>query len=402
MLPLKIACFVVCVSVVFVYFYTPVPDGMNEDDRWILRKIFALSQAGKVVARLGALVGYDSAINITRSFRNSRFAFVHPDNYALDSTNYDFEGVNVTVHRRPRAKDAKELDAAFVYIHGGGWAYEYREIYAILERYIAQHADVAVVAIQYPLAPENPYPKPMLACYNSVLYLHQHAQRLGIDPQRISIGGDSAGGNLAASVTLKLRDTGHTFLQRQILLSPALQFATFRLDSYEQNDRYGILPRRDMILFWLHYMHEGIQFINELTFNEHLSPRITQGKIWPVLQKYQQFPQSHVKIDEKVVKNWEKKLLDPYLCPMFADTLKGLPPTVILISEFDILRDEALAYADRLKADGVETKVVRTPGFHGLYCFSRDSKVGAQMADAVVSFLKTPVPAQQNHAESSR
>ena len=106
-------------------------------------------------------------------------------------------------------------------------------MYAHMERYLADRTEFTVISVDYPLAPENPYPKPFGACLSAVQYLHKNAAKYGVDANMISLAGDSAGGNLAAAVTLKLRDLGHRFLQRQILISPAVQFASFRLESYE-------------------------------------------------------------------------------------------------------------------------------------------------------------------------
>lgn len=259
-------------------------------------------------------------------------------------------------------------------------------MYAIFERYLAEQSEFTIVSVDYPLAPENPYPVPFQACLNAIKYLHKNAPTFGVDPRKISVGGDSAGGNLAAAVALKLRDEGDSFLQRQVLISPALQFATFRLNSFQEND-FGLLTKRGMVHFWLHYINEGIQFTNELESNEHLSKGVIQSTGWPFLEKYQKFPQSHVKIDEKVVKNWAKKLFDPYLCPLLAHSLKGLPPTLLVVAEYDVLRDEAQAFADRLRSDGVELTILPVNTFHGAYCFFQDSKAGTEVADGIVKYL---------------
>ncbi|OQV18014.1 putative Arylacetamide deacetylase [Hypsibius exemplaris] len=404
MLPLKITAVATFLAIGFAYFYSPVPDAAAVEDQWIIRKLYAFNQASKLVARIGVMLGFDSAINITRSFRSMNAKHIAKDTFDITTEDFEFDGVPVAVHRKTawlkatNGKDAAgSLRPAIVYIHGGGWIYSFREIFAMMERYFVQQLDVVVVSVEYRLAPEHPHPQPFLDCVTAVKYLHRHAAEFGVDPAQISIAGDSAGGQLSAAVTIKLRDDGEPFLQRQILISPATQFATFRLDSFQENDRYGILSKRAVIQFWLLYMNESAQYANEFNANEHVSERVAHHKAWPYLQKYQTFPQDHVKVDEKVSKVLEAKILDPYLCPMMADSLSGLPPALILVSEFDTIRDDALAYADRLRAEGADVTLQRTNGFHGIYLFAGQGAVsGGEMVESVVTYMREAYSARSS------
>ena len=252
---------------------------------------------------------------------------------------------------------------------------------------MAEQLDVVVVSVDYRLAPEHPHPQPVHDCFTAVKYLHRHAATLGVDPTRITLAGDSAGGNLAAATAIKLRDDGQSFLFRQILISPSTQFATFRTESYLNNDRYGVLAKRNTIRMWLMYMNESLAYANELNANEHVSARVAAHPAWPYLQKYQSFPQDHVKVDEKVSQVLEGKILDPYLGPMMADSLKGLPPALVLVSEFDVVRDDALAYVDRLRAEGNDVTVDRSNGFHGIYLMFGQSDSGGAMVQSILNYM---------------
>ena len=257
-----------------------------------------------------------------------------------------------------------------------------------MERYFAYHLNIVVISINYRLAPEHPYPAAMEDCTKAIKYFHTHASQYGADPSKITLAGDSGGGNLAAGLALKLRDEGLTFLQRQVLISPATQFASFRTGSFLANDRYAVLSRFAVQRYWLLYINASLKYVNELEANEHVSSKVAQSKAWSFLQKYQEFPQSKVKVDEKVSKVLEDRLMDPYLCPLMAGSMKGLPPTLVLVSEYDVIKDDALAYVDRLKADGVETTVSKTNGYHGIYCSFSDTKSGRQMMEDIVDYLR--------------
>ena len=252
-----------------------------------------------------------------------------------------------------------------------------------MERHLVDQLDAVVVSVHYRLAPEHPYPLPLNDCLTALAHLHQHATEFGIDPTKITIIGDSAGGNLAAAVTIKLRDTGHPFLHRQILLSPVTHFSNFLTRSCRDNTPYSFFIEPG---FHLLYMNESAEYESELCADHHIPDSMTRHTAWPYLKKY------HREMTTKVAgKNLSEifaaKLLDPYLSPMMATSLRGLPPALVLVSEYDLFRDDGLAYADRLAAEGTETVVVRSHGFHGIYCFFDRSVSGGGMVRSVIDYL---------------
>ena len=202
-----------------------------------------------------------------------------------------------------------------VYFHGGGWVIGDLDSHDWVCRAVANAAKCAVVSVDYRLAPEHRFP----AAYDDALAVTQwvsaNARLLNIDPAAISVGGDSAGGNLAAAVAIALRDHGSVKLRAQILTYPIVDL-TWRYDA-----RFA-----DGVALTNGGMH---------AFIEHYVPQAGQRRDWRC-------------------------------SPLYAASLKGLPPALVVLAGFDPLYDEGEAYAARLASEGVEVKVTRYPGqMHG-------------------------------------
>jgi acetyl esterase len=194
---------------------------------------------------------------------------------------------------------------AHVYLHGGGWvegsAFSRPTDITCRER--AALAGCVVVAVDYRKAPEHRFPAGLNDCYAALGWVDKNVSELGVDPSRITIGGASAGANLAAATALKARDEGGPRISFVLLEAPALDF-TFAQPSHELfASGYGLT--RDVV--------------------EHCRQAYVS-------------PEQHT---------------HPYASPLHAQDLSGLPPTYIMAAELDVLRDEAAAYAERLRAAGV-------------------------------------------------
>jgi len=193
-----------------------------------------------------------------------------------------------------------------IFIHGGGWVIGNVEGYDKPCRALANAARCVVASVEYRLSPETKYPGPAEDAYAAALWLAGHAAELGADPRRVIVAGDSAGGNLAAVVSLMARDRGAPRIDQQILLFPVTAPArgtTF--PSYEENADGYMLTRGAMEWFWDHYVSSAEQ------------------------------------------------AREPYASPLHAKDLSGLPPAVVATAEYDPLRDEGRAYAERLAEAGV-------------------------------------------------
>ena len=196
-----------------------------------------------------------------------------------------------------------------VYYHGGGWAIGDLETHDTLCRELANGAGCAVVAVDYRLGPEHRFPTAVDDCIAATRWVRANAADLGIDPTRLAVGGDSAGGNLAAVVTIALRDAGDPPIAFQLLIYPATDMRR-NAPSHTSNGQ-GYVLTSDTIT----YFHD--QYITDAAHD-----------------------------------------LDWRASPLLHPDLSHLPPAFVLTAGFDPLRDEGLAYADALAAAGNRTSYV--------------------------------------------
>ncbi|MEJ2870483.1 alpha/beta hydrolase [Actinomycetospora sp. OC33-EN08] len=228
-----------------------------------------------------------------------------------------------------------------VYFHGGGWVVGDLAVADKPCRSLSAGAHVVVVSVQYRKSPETPYPGPVEDCYAAFAWIATKASELGGDPSQIVVAGDSAGGNLAAVVALMSRDRGGPSIAFQVLLYPVTAPARgTEFASYSDNADGYLLTRGSMEWFWDHYLSDPEQST------------------------------------------------EPYASPLLAEDLAGLPPAIVVTCEFDPLRDEGRAYAQRLAAAGVEVTHSDYAGaIHAIYWLAGVSDLGrdlhAEVAEAV-------------------
>jgi acetyl esterase len=207
----------------------------------------------------------------------------------------------------------------FVYCHGGGWVMGSIESGSdTFCRLLAVLANVVVVSADYRLSPESKFPDALNDAYTAMTWARENAASLGGDASRLAVGGDSAGGNLAAAVCLMAKAKKYDGIRYQLLIYPVLDYLLPGTRSYRDNGSGYLLTRDDMAWFWGHYLREGEDVNN------------------------------------------------PYICPLRAGDLSGLPAAHILTAEFDPLRDEGEAYARKLRDFGVSVRLDRFEGLmHG-------------------------------------
>jgi len=222
-----------------------------------------------------------------------------------------------------------------VYFHGGGWVLGDLETHDNTCRGLANAAGCVVVAVDYRLAPEHKFPAAPEDCYAAAKWVALNAAAFGGDPARLAVGGDSAGGNLAAAVALMAADRGAPTVAYQLLIYPVTAHA-FDTPSYRENADGYLLTRDSMRWFWDHYLA-----------NEN------DGQ-------------------------------NPYASPLRARDFRRLPPALVITAEFDPLRDEGEAYAARLREAGVPVEVKRYAGMiHGFFSLGHVMAQGKKaVADA--------------------
>jgi acetyl esterase len=233
--------------------------------------------------------------------------------------------------------DGKGPLPALVYFHGGGWVIGGIETHDPTCRSSPIGWAAWVVSVDYRLAPSIAIPAAAEDCFAATKWVAANAAALGVDPKRLAIGGDSAGGNLAAAVALMARDRRGPALRYQLLIYPVTD-ADFTRASYRENAEGYLLTSQAMEWFWGHYV-----------------PDAAQRK-------------------------------EPYAAPLQAKDLAGLPPAFVLTAEYDPLRDEGEAFAKRLQQAGVATRLTRYDGaIHGFFSMGLLAEVArTAVADAVV------------------
>lgn len=206
-----------------------------------------------------------------------------------------------------------------MWMHGGGFVVGSAAASDAFSTSVVRELGIAVASIDYRLAPDTPFPGPANDCYAALTFLHSRAAELGLDPTRIAVGGESAGGCLAAATVLRARDEGTIPVAFQVLEIPVL------------DDRLRTVSMTD--------------FVGTPVFNRPLAEMVWKYYLGP----------EHAGDD-----------VSPYAAPARATDLRNLPPTYIQTMELDPLRDEGIEFGLRLLQSGVSVELHSFPGtFHG-------------------------------------
>ncbi|XP_017158056.1 neutral cholesterol ester hydrolase 1a isoform X2 [Poecilia reticulata] len=280
--------------------------------------------------------------------------------------------------------------------------------YDKVSRMISDELNTVVVSVEYRLFPEVLFPEPFLDCVAAAKHFlsPEVLDKYAIDPERVAVSGDSAGGNLAAAVAQEVAtdDSVPVKFSVQALIYPVLQALDFNTPSYVQNRNMAILPRQVMVQFWLQYLGADISLQPQLIANNHsalqhsvLTPELRSRLDWTSLLS-QKFKKSYKPVvAERDSHGLLKKipgLLDARSSPLLAgpEVLAKCPRAYILTCEFDVLRDDGLMYARRLKDAGVAvTSDYYEDGFHGCLSFTSwplDFDVGKRVLRNYMTWLQ--------------
>lgn len=208
--------------------------------------------------------------------------------------------------------DTDEPQPTLIFFHGGGWVLGSIDSHDATCRYIAREGGCKVISVDYRLAPEFKFPTPVEDCLASFRYIRDNAESLGVDPTRIAVGGDSAGGNLATVVCQLTRDAGEKMPDFQLLFVPATNMSS-RTESFEAFREGFFLTKGNML--------------------------------W--------YEKTYIRSDDD--------RLDPRASPLLATDFSGLPPAHVATGGFDPLRDEGEAYACKMADAGVRVSLRRHP-----------------------------------------
>jgi acetyl esterase len=243
-----------------------------------------------------------------RSLYRERRFFTQPDASQLAKAN-DLQaegaagGIPMRMYRPVSADTASAALPALVYFHGGGWVIGDLDTHDNLCRELAAHSGCAVISVDYRVAPEHRFPAAVDDCMAATRWIRSHAAELGIDASRLAVGGDSAGGNLAAVISIMARDAGDLPITFQLLIYPATDMRCTAPSHATNGDGY-LLTRDTIKYFHDHYITDSAQDLD-----------------------------------------WRAS-------PLLREDLAGLPPAFVLTAGYDPLRDEGLMYAQRLSEAG--------------------------------------------------
>jgi acetyl esterase len=230
-----------------------------------------------------------------------------------------------------------------VYFHGGGWVIGDLETHDATVRALAEASGTTVVSVDYRRAPEDPFPAAIDDCMAAVRWVVDNADDLGVDPGRLALAGDSAGGNLAAVAAAELTAAGGPAVRFQLLVYP-VTCGTMARPSIDENGEGYFLTKDTMDWFWTQYVGAD---------GDRLHPRVSPMHL----------------PDEAVA---------------------GLPPALVITAEFDPLRDEGEAYAERLAAAGVDATARRYDGMiHGFFSMRDMIPEGKAAIDEAGEALRT-------------
>ncbi|WP_435979032.1 alpha/beta hydrolase [Psychrobacter sp. DM4] len=248
------------------------------------------------------------------------------DDFQLDVSGGD----SITLRRYRHRKAGKNNQPALVFYHGGGYVAGSLESHDLVCQHLAADGNCTVIAVDYRLAPEHPFPTPVNDGLAAFRYIASNTDKFGVDATRLAVGGDSAGGNLAAVVAQQTKDDDYA-PKLQLLWVPWVDMSR-EYESYELFATGFFLERVKMRWFQEQYIEDATD------------------------------------------------TTDPMASPIFGD-LKGIAPAVILVGGFDPLRDEGVAYADKLKGADVETEIMVYKTLPHIFPL-----LAGEIADAKVAF----------------
>jgi acetyl esterase len=235
---------------------------------------------------------------------------------------------------------------ALVYFHGGGFVLGSLDGHDAVCRQICVDARCLLVSVDYRLAPEHRFPAAVDDADAATRWVHAHAAELGFDPGKLAVGGDSAGGNLAAVVALLAKQRGAPALSLQLLIYPVTDIRSFDRPSMLENATGMFLTRADILWFTQQYVSD------------------------------------------------DRERHDPRVSLLAATDVSGLPPALVITAEHDPLCDEGEAYAEKLRAAGNRVQLTRYPGMiHGfvsMYAFLDQGRAALrECAQALATSLRT-------------
>lgn len=405
----SIVVFVALCSLTAYYIYEPIPEEI--DERWKLMLTNSFFRSLSHLADFSELLGLKDYMGVMYLITLLEKVAPVSDEH-VKVTEEKFDGVEVVLYQPKHQGNNINLRRAVIYLHGGGWCLGSSRMspYDLLARKIVTELDAVVLNVEYRLAPAYHFPVPYEDVYRVVKHFLQKGvlAQFSVDPERIAVSGDSAGGNLAAAVSQQLlKEPGReVHLKAQALIYPVLQALDLNTPSYQQNQHMPILPRTLMVRFWSEYFTSDKALFRAMMANAHHSPEsssLLKFVNWSAFlpetyhRKYNYSAPAVVQGGEGEAGAGDgssQSFADPRASPLLVpdSALRSLPKAYVLTCEYDVLRDDGIMYVTRLRAAGVEvTHEHYDTGFHGALMFTvwpTDFLIGRQVTYNYIKWLK--------------
>ncbi|XP_063264590.1 arylacetamide deacetylase [Prinia subflava] len=375
----RLLCLCLLTALLGYYIYSPLPEELAQPGTVML-----LSAALRVVGHLSEAAEMLGLMHYMEGLRLiTAVELVGPtsdENVTVTDTELSKVPVRLFLPRRAPGG----LRSAVLFFHGGGWCLGDAGMhgYDLVSRRISNELNAVVVSVNYRLAPAHRFPAQFEDVYAVTKFFLQSEElaRYRVDPARVCVAGDSAGGNLAAAVAQQLLEDPEvkTRLKAQVLIYPALQALDLDLPSYRANADKPLLSRALMVRFWSEYLSGEPALWEAMASNRHvpaeagpLLPRVDWRRWLPAPMRAGHGHGGPAAGAAGPARPWPG-LLDPRFAPLLAGEarLRRLPPAFILTCEHDVLRDDGAMYAARLRAAGVPvTHHHAKDAFHGAVTF---------------------------------
>ncbi|NXT74307.1 AAAD deacetylase, partial [Zapornia atra] len=395
----KLLYFFLTSALLAYYIYTPLPEEIDEP--W---KVMLLSAGFRTLGHVAEVLDQLGLKSYMETLMLVPFAEYIPPTSDENVTVTDTEFSDVPVRLYLPRKAAAGLRRAVIYFHGGGWSVGQAgmKAYDHLTRMTSHRLNAVVVSVDYRLAPKYHFPVQFEDVYSVTKFFLQSSilSQYGVDPDRVCVAGDSAGGNLAAAVAQQLLEDAEVKnkLKVQALIYPALQTLDLNLPAYQDNENKPILPRSLMVKFWSAYFTSDPSLTEAMAANRHVPPEsshLFQFVNWSSLLP-DEMKKDHVytapTYGSPELAQKYPGFLDPRAAPLLASDarLRRLPLTYVLTCEHDVLRDDGVMYARRLRDVGVPVVHDHAKdAFHGamMFVLSPDLVVGHRLLNRYMEWL---------------
>ncbi|KRZ41132.1 Neutral cholesterol ester hydrolase 1 [Trichinella pseudospiralis] len=394
------------------WFHRPLPNRLA--DRNVLQIVEPLIRI--VYIKILSYFGSDWQIYWARKSLHTLArlnSWVHSMSSDVESFDSQFDGVPVRIY----IPKTLHSDGALVFIHGGGFVLFDVDTYDALTRDLASETGMVTVSINYRLAPENIFPAAVEDCERALVhFLREGYQALRVNPLKVALIGDSAGGNLVAVTTQRLqRFHDLPSLKLQVLIYPFLQLLDLKTPSYRTalNEYAGtaLLEPESLARYILIYLGLDTKHTEALLKNSHRSLVDRYGEQYGYIS-HSHLPKSFAleafsniescAQDESLAALMEPYIFDPNFSPLLSENLTNLPPALIVTCEYDILRDEGFFYAKRLKEHNVDVFWWHLEnGFHGMFNMHRLLSLAREQLTEMSAFIRAMTGNSKAESEAS-